>query len=200
MDYDPERNSVTDRHYAGTKEARGFHTMNAALQSFRMSLTVLAGFFLCGVLGCSDDAAERARERAQAQVQRMADDLDGRTTETGVYVRVREVDVKETDPWGTRIKVGYSQGGIAEIVEVRSAGPDHEFNTKDDIVTSRMATNLKGVGEGIKKNAEDTASRAAKGVVKGAIQGVKESIAESAARKKKNKRDGDPQDEAPEKE
>ena len=172
--------------------------MNAALQYFGASPAVIAGTLLCGVLGCSDDAAERARERAAAQVQRIADDLDGRTTETGVYVRVKDADIKETDPWGTRIKVGYSQGGVAEMVEVRSAGPDREFNTKDDVVADRMSANLKGVGEGIKKNAEETAGNAAKGVVKGAVQGLKESIAEAASRKKK-KQDDNAAETSPEK-
>ena len=170
--------------------------MQASLRSLALWPGVFAGIVLCGAPGCSDHAAERA----EAQVQRLANDLDGRTTETGVYVRVQEADIKETDPWGTPIRVGYSQGGIAEMVEVRSAGPDRELNTHDDIVTDRMAANLKGVGEGIKNNAEETASRAAKGVVKGAIQGVKESIAESAARKKKTKtQDDDARDTAPEK-
>jgi hypothetical protein len=172
--------------------------MQALIRSVELRPVLLAGIVLCGMLGCRDQAAEREREQAQAQVQRMANDMDGRTTESGVYDRVKDADIKETDPWGTRIKVRYSQGGIAEIVEVRSAGPDREFNTGDDIVASRMAANLKGVGEGIKKNAEETASRAAKGVVKGAIQGVKESIAESAARKKK-KQDDDTGDQRPEK-
>ena len=171
--------------------------MEAPFRSLAMSPAVFAGIVLCGVSGCSDQAAERNRERAEAQVQRLATDLDGRTTATGAYVRVKEADIKETDPWGTQIKVGYSQGGIAEMVEVRSAGPDREFNTRDDIVADRMAANLKGVGEGIKKNAEETASRAAKGVVKGAIQGVKESIAESAARKKKKKQEDEVRDATP---
>ncbi len=166
--------------------------MKVALKSLVISRTAATCILLCSVPGCSDNS----RERAEAQVQRMANDLDGRTTETGVYVRVKEADLKETDPWGTRIKVGYSQGGIAEIVEVRSAGPDREFNTADDVVADRMAANLKGIGEGIKKNVEDTASRAAKGVVKGAMQGVKESIAESKARKKKQ-RDVDVMEETP---
>lgn len=170
--------------------------MKTSLQFLGISHAVIAGALLCAASGCSDHAAERARERAEAQVQRMANDLDGKTTETGVYVRVKDADIQETDPWGTRIKVGYSQGGIAEVVEVRSAGPDREFDTKDDFVASRMVANLKGVGEGIKKNVEVTATNAAKGVVKGVVQGVKESIAES--RNKKKNRDDDAKDKSPE--
>ena len=168
--------------------------MKAPLQSLGMIPAVVIGIVLCGVPGCSD----HSRERAAAQVQRIADDLDGRTTATGVYIRVKDADIKESDPWGTRIKVGYSQGGIAEMVEVRSAGPDREFHTGDDVVADRMAANLKGVGEGIKKNVEETANRAAKGVVKGAVQGVKESIKESVPRKKKE--NDNAEDASPEKE
>lgn len=132
--------------------------------------------------GCGDD---RSRERANAQVQRLADDLDAKTTETGVYIRVKQGEIKETDPWGTPIKVNYSQGGVAETIEVRSAGADREFHTSDDLVAQRMVANLKGIGEGIKKNAEATAASAAKGLVKGTVEGVKESIKDSLPRKKK---------------
>ena len=122
---------------------------------------------------------------AQVQVARLADDLDSRTTATGVYVRGKPGDIKEVDPWGTALEVRYSQGGIAETVTVRSAGPDRKLRTDDDIVAQRMAANLKGVGEGIKKNAEETAASAAKGLVKGAVQGVKDSIWESLPGKRK---------------
>jgi hypothetical protein len=138
--------------------------------------------------GCGDD---RSREKAEAQIQRLADNLDAKTTETGVYIRVKEGEIKENDPWGTPIKVSYSQGGVAEMIEVRSAGPDREFHSSDDLVAQRMAANLKGIGEGIKKNAEATAAGAAKGLVKGAVEGVKESIKDSLPRKKKGEPAGD---------
>ena len=149
--------------------------------------------FLCVLLplaaaGCRD----RAVERAQAQVHRIADDLDSRTTPAGVYVRVPKDAIKETDPWGVRLRVTYSQGGFAEMIDVRSAGPDCEFHTSDDVVAQRTAANMKGIGEGIKRNAEETASNAARGAVKGALQGVKESIRESAARKTRDKILSDP--------
>lgn len=167
--------------------------MKAIRQLLGMSPVVVGGILLGAISGCSD----HSRERAESQVQRIADDLDVRTTATGVYLRVKDADIKETDPWGTRIKVSYSQGGFAEMVEVRSAGPDRGFHTGDDVVADRMAANLKGVGEGIQKNVEETANRAAKGAVKGAIQGVKESIKESLPRKKQN---DNAEDASPEKE
>ena len=42
-----------------------------------------------------------------------------------------------------------------------------------------MSANLKGVGEGLKQNAQETSSNVAKGLVKGTVDGVKESIKES---------------------
>jgi len=153
--------------------------MKCALQDFRLIALALVSTSVVAT-GCSDD---RSRERAEAQIQRLADDLDARTTDTGIYIR--EDDVRETDPWGKRIKVTYSQGGVAEMIEVRSAGPDGEFHTTDDLVAQRMAANLKGIGEGIKRNAEATAAGAARGLVKGAVEGAKESIKDSLSRKKK---------------
>lgn len=129
--------------------------------------------------GCNDGQAKARRaavEKAEAQVRRLADELDAKTTETGVYIRVEEGEIQEKDPWGTPIDVTYAQGGMAETVTVRSAGPDTEFHTDDDLVAQGTAANFKGIGEGIKKNAEETAANTAKGLVKGTVEGVKDSI------------------------
>ena len=158
--------------------------------------TMMSIIVLTLTAGCDNGAARRAKiEKAQAQVRRIAEDLDKRTTETGVYIRVKEDDIKEKDPWGTQIKVSYSQGGVAEVVSVRSAGPDRELQTDDDVVAQGMAVNLKGIGEGIKKNMEQTAANAAKGVVKGTVEGVKESIKELLPFKKKKSGDAETQPE-----
>jgi hypothetical protein len=127
------------------------------------------------VVGCND----RSADRAAAQVERIADELDAKTTAAGVYVRLKDGEVKELDPWRTPIRVTYSQGGIAEVIDVRSAGPDREFHTSDDISQVRMAANFKGLGEGIRKNVEETAASAAKGAVRGALQGARESLHDS---------------------
>lgn len=127
----------------------------------------------------------RKVDRADVQVRRLADELDRRTTDAGVYIRPEERDVQEEDPWGKPIEVTYSQGGIAEVLVVRSAGPDRTFDTEDDIRERRIAANLKGIGTGIRDNAERTAANVAKGVVKGTVQGVKETIKESLPRKRK---------------
>lgn len=127
--------------------------------------------------GCEDRVARRAAiETADSQVRRIAAELDQHTTETGVYVRANPDAIRENDPWGTPITFGYSQGGVAELVTVRSAGPDREFQTKDDVVASGLATNFKGVGDGIKRNAEETAARTAKGLVRGTVEGLRQSF------------------------
>ena len=91
---------------------------------------------------------------------------------------------------GNRLRVDYSAGGVAEMVSVRSAGPDQVFHTDDDIAAERMAANFKGVGQGIKENAEETAANVAKGLIKGAVQGVKESLPS----RKKPGREAEPSD------
>ena len=141
----------------------------------RIRLLALASFI---VLGCSGEG--RNVERARSQVGRLADHFDRQTTAVGVYIRPANNLAGERDPWGTDIVVEYSQGGMAEIVTVTSAGPDRELHSLDDISTFRQSTNLKGVGEGIKKHAGDVAGEMAKGAVKGAVEGVKESIKEGA--------------------
>jgi outer membrane murein-binding lipoprotein Lpp len=166
------------------------------MHSSRFSVIVIGavaaalGLFLAG---CNNRAAI---ERAETQVRRLAADLDRRTTETGAYIRVDVDDIKETDPWGTPLQVANAQGGVAEVVTVRSAGPDREFHTNDDIVAQGIAANLKGIGEGVKKHVGEAASEAAKGAVKGAVEGVKESIRDALPRRK-NRQEGEPQPEPP---
>ena len=126
--------------------------------------------------GCSLN--DQSIEQARSQVKRLADHFDRQTTSTGVYIRPANNQAGEQDPWGTDIVVEYSQGGMAEIVTVTSAGPDRELHSKDDVAVFRQSTNFKGVGEGIKKNAGNVAGEIAKGAVKGAVEGVKDSVKE----------------------
>ena len=168
--------------------------MNTSRHSVSMTATVVV--FCLSVIGCDNGAAKRAAvEKAEAQVRRIAADLDKRTTETGVYVRVKEDEIKENDPWNTQVQVSYSQGGVAEVVSVRSAGPDGQFHTNDDVVAQGMAANLTGIGEGIKKNTEKIAAKAAKGLVKGTVDGVKESVKDALPFKKKKDGNSDPKSE-----
>ena len=164
---------------------------------FRISICVILAIVFITV-GCSGDKQNHQAkiEQTAAQVRRVAEKLDKQTTPTGVYIRVDDADIKETDAWGTKLEVSYSQGGVAETLTVRSAGSDREFHSADDIVAGGTAMNLRGIGEGVKQNIEGTAANAAKGVVKGTVEGVKESF----SRKKKvdagadNAEDAKPED------
>lgn len=158
-------------------------------------LLVLVGS-ICGCNRLIDSRPQQTRD----QVRRVADDLDARTTKTGVYVRVDKPELEERDAWGTPLRVTYSQGGVAEMVKVSSAGPDREFGTRDDIVTDRMAMNFKGAGEGIRENAGSVARDVAKGAVEGVADGVKETVSDAATSVKdavKKRLPGRKRDESP---
>jgi hypothetical protein len=118
-------------------------------------------------------AAERL-EAAKSLCNQWADKLDQQTTDAGVYVRWDDETLPENDPWGRPLRVAYSQGGVAEMVQVRSLGPDGESHTADDVVATRSAMNFKGIGTGIKAGAEETTRNAAKGAVAGFVDGIKD--------------------------
>ncbi|MEK6234412.1 MAG: hypothetical protein N2C14_06850 [Planctomycetales bacterium] len=118
-------------------------------------------------------------DQARGMCRTWADRLDGRTTDVGAYIRPgtsNEDYLEAFDPWGRQIKVMYSRGGVAESLKVVSFGPDGIQGTKDDIEERRCSTNYVGIGNGIKKNAEETSANAARGTAKGLIQGVKEEL------------------------
>lgn len=124
-------------------------------------------------------------ERARSQVRQIVQQLDKKTDEKGIYIRAPEGDTDHLDPWGKPIQVSYSQGGVMETLTVTSAGPDRLLHTDDDIRAFGVAVNFKGVGEGIRKNAEETSRKAAKGVVKGTADAIKDSVKDALPRKKK---------------
>jgi hypothetical protein len=167
---------------------------------------VALGVFVLVLLGVGAYVAisrveeRRERERAEAEVRqqatalchRWADQLDRKTTGAGVYVRWEGDRLPDKDPWGNDLRVAYSQGGVAETLEVRSHGPDGVPNTTDDIVAHRMAVNFKGVGQGIKDNAEETARNAAKGAVKGLSEGLRDALRGKKADPAKGEKEKDP--------
>lgn len=121
------------------------------------------------------------RQKDTTRVIRMwADKLDGMTYDTGVYKKPHGDDVNEgileeaIDGWGNPLRYQYTMGGIVENVKIMSSGKDGQFYTGDDLVTTRMSGNLKGIGTGIKKNIEETAHNAGKGIVTGMVEGGKE--------------------------
>jgi hypothetical protein len=142
---------------------------------------------LATLAGCSQ--LDSRPEKAQAQLRRVADDLDAQTTDTGRYIRAKAGPIAETDPWGTKLKVAYAADGTAEELSVQSAGPDHEFGTDDDLFEQRVSVNLAGVGEGIKQNIGEVAEEAASGAVRGAIRGVSEGFKERLPKLGKNSDD-----------
>lgn len=115
-------------------------------------------------------------EETYALVKEWLEKLDGQTTDTGVYERWEGEELPAVDNWGKKLRVTYSQGGFMEILAVRSAGPDGQFHTNDDISGERHAQNLKGVGSGVKKNIEETAENAGRGFFRGAAEGLKEGL------------------------
>lgn len=119
------------------------------------------------LVGCSDHQPERAR----TQVKRWVEKLDGDTTPTGEYKRFAGDRLPEVDPWGNKLYVQYEQGGVAEVVKVRSAGAGGEPFSSDDVVEERMATNLKGLSHSAGKVAGDVAREAAKGTIEGIKEG-----------------------------
>jgi hypothetical protein len=124
-------------------------------------------------------AANQRAADARAQVSRWAEQLHAQTTEAGVYIRHPANQLPENDPWGTPLNVTYSQGGFAETLTVRSAGPDRVFHTLDDIEAKRSVVNLKGIGKGAKENVEEFTHNAARGLTKGAAEGIKETVQEA---------------------
>ena len=119
---------------------------------------------------------EVRKQEVRSLCEQWADRLDRQTTETGVYVRWEGETLPDGDPWGRPLRVSYSQGGVAEAFEVRSLGPDGQSHTPDDVVASRMAMNLKGIGTGIKQGAEETARNTARGAVQGLVDGTREAL------------------------
>ncbi len=126
-------------------------------------------------LGISVPSCRRyaQNESVRIQTKEVALRLDTQTTEAGVYVRVPEEELPDTDLWGTKLRVQYAQGGVAETIRVTSAGRDKLFGTTDDISSYCLSTNLKGIGTGLRDNAEEASRNVAKGLVEGVKEGLK---------------------------
>jgi len=132
-------------------------------------------------------ASQRAAE-AYAQVSRWAEELHRQTTDAGVYIRHPANQLPENDPWGTPLNVTYAQGGFAETLTVRSAGPDGVLFTQDDVLVQRSVVNFKGIGKGAKDNIEEFAQDGARGLTRGVADGIRESVQEALAEKKSGRR------------
>lgn len=138
----------------------------------------------------------RKVSKAKGQVKMWANTLAKQTTSSGTYDRYTSEDLPETDPWDNSLKVTYSNGLVMEELVVRSAGKDKSFNTPDDITATRKKASLKGAGNAIKDNIEETAENGAKGASRGAVKGFIEGIKEGLKGKDKDKdKEGDEKNE-----
>jgi hypothetical protein len=155
------------------------------------SLAVVAILSLLGIW--LHRSWQKARlEQARSQVQRWAERLDSQTIKEGFYMRPEQPDLPESDPWGTPLRVHYSQGGMAETLTVRSAGPDRMFHSPDDITATGLSANVKGIGAGMNANVEQFAQKGARGDVKGAMEGVKDGIKDAFKKPPSRKEPRDP--------
>jgi hypothetical protein len=141
-----------------------------------LGLAVVASLSGAGMLYWQAKAAEQRKADARALCEQWADRLDKKTTDAGIYIRWAGDTLPDADPWGNPLRVSYSQGGVSEMVEVRSLGGDERSHTEDDIAITRVAMNIKGLGTGPKEGIEDTTANAAKGLVKGTIAGIKDAV------------------------
>lgn len=81
--------------------------------------------------------AERAATSETAV--RLADEFAKDTDSDGRYVRKPEGALPETDAWGRQFRLAYKPGRLSDGLEVRSAGPDGEWSTRDDVVVPRSS-------------------------------------------------------------
>src|SRR5262245_37661627 len=83
------------------------------------------------------EAAERAATSETAA--RLADDFAKDTDADGRFVRKPDGPLPETDAWGRQLRLAYKPGRFSDGLEIRSAGPDGEWNTWDDVVVPRSS-------------------------------------------------------------
>jgi hypothetical protein len=81
--------------------------------------------------------AKREADRAATSetAARLADEFAKDTDAEGRFVRKPEGPLPETDAWGRQLRLSYKPGLLSDGLEVRSAGPDGEWNTWDDVKT-----------------------------------------------------------------
>jgi hypothetical protein len=85
--------------------------------------------------------AKREAERAATSesAARLADEFAKDTDPAGRFVRKREGPLEESDLWGCPFRLEYKPGTLSDGLEVRSAGPDGEWGTRDDVVVARSS-------------------------------------------------------------
>jgi hypothetical protein len=86
-------------------------------------------------------AAKQEAERAATSetAVRIADEFAKDIDPDGRFVRKPEGPLPETDVWGRQFRLAYKPGRFSDGLEVRSAGPNGEWNTWDDVVVTRSS-------------------------------------------------------------
>ena len=122
---------------------------------------------LCLICGCnkikktvgleSTELTSEDKQKQQEEAQRKLREADslihvfteriGKPSDNGGFQHYE--GLTEIDPWGNTLKVDYKQDGINEIMTVRCAGPDNEFETQDDLIRTRSAPNFWGFHHGL---------------------------------------------------
>jgi hypothetical protein len=82
---------------------------------------------------------EAGRAETSETATRLADEIAKEVDTDGRFIRKPEGALAEADAWGRPLRLMYKSGTISETLEVRSAGPDGEFETRDDVVASHAS-------------------------------------------------------------
>ncbi len=82
---------------------------------------------------------EAERTATSETATRLADEIAKDTDPNGRFVRKPVGPLSETDAWGRALRLDYQPGTLSDGLEVRSAGPDGEWNTRDDVVVTRSS-------------------------------------------------------------
>jgi len=88
---------------------------------------------------------EQQLKEADSLVQKWADQL---SVSAGNGFS-RQEGLLELDPWGNSLRIDYRQEWFEEVMVVRSSGPDGKYDTVDDLVRTRRASNPGGILSGI---------------------------------------------------
>lgn len=118
-------------------------TVYGSLYRRRLALVVvLLALLVAGVLVYDRQRREAARREADiaattASANALADALAKDTDSDGRFVRKPDGDRPETDAWGRAFRLSYKPHTLSDELEVRSAGPDGIWDTRDDIKAVR---------------------------------------------------------------
>lgn len=106
-----------------------------------LRLAVIALIVVLADWRAREKYAKREADRAATSetVARVADEFTKDTDSDGRFVRKPEGPLPETDVWGRQLRLAYKPGNFSDGLEVRSAGPDGEWNTWDDVVAARSS-------------------------------------------------------------